>query len=122
MLKKKLIKIKLQRFLENLGQIDLRKVSRFLERFKQKDWEKQSRNMILGHEVKRFGKVFKDNLVTLLISAFGLVAALSWNDAIRAWLETVIPEKTVAYRFYTAIFISFLSVLVTYFVSRLRGE
>jgi hypothetical protein len=95
---------------------------RFLERFKRKNWRNLSRQLLINHEVEKFGKVFKENLITLLISAFGLVAALSWNDAIKTWLETILPEKTVLFKFYAAIFITFLSVLVTYFVSRFKGQ
>lgn len=117
-----MLKIKLQRFFEDLKHNDFGKLSRFFERFKRKKWENQRRQMSIHHEVHRFGMHFKDNLITLVISSFGLVAALSWNNAITAWLTSIMPENTVIYKFYTALFISIFSIMVTYFVSRFKSE
>jgi hypothetical protein len=89
---------------------------------KPKDWKFHRRNMILNHEIQRFTKTFKENFVTLIVSALGLVAALSWNDAIKLWIDTVFPEKTVAYRFYVAFVVTILSVTLTYFISKLKSS
>jgi hypothetical protein len=85
-----------------------------------RDWKYHRRSMILNHEIKRFTKTFRENFVTLIVSALGLVAALTWNDAIRAWIDTLFPEKTVAYRFYVAFMVTIISITLTYFISKLK--
>jgi len=87
-----------------------------------KDWKFHRRNMILNHELKSFTKTFRQNSVTLIISSLGLVAALTWNDAIKLWIDTVFPEKTLAYRFYVALVVTIISVTLTYFISKFKGE
>jgi hypothetical protein len=89
---------------------------------KPKDWKFHRRNMILNHEIKRFTKTFRENFVTLIVSALGLVAALTWNEAIKYWIDTVFPEKTVAYRFYVAFVVTIISITFTYFISKLKDS
>ena len=79
--------------------------------------------MIINGEVSNFTKTFRNNFTTLLISALGLVAALSWNEAIKEAVITLIPgEKTVVYKFYIAITITIISVTFTYFLSKLKTQ
>ena len=79
--------------------------------------------MIINGEVSNFTKIFRNNFTTLLISALGLVAALSWNEAIKEAVITLIPgEKTVVYKFYIAITITIISVTFTYFLSKLKTQ
>jgi len=89
---------------------------------KPKDWKSHRRSLIFNHEIQRFTKTFRENFVTLIVSALGLVAALSWNDAIRTWIDTLFPEKTVAYRFYVAFVVTILSITLTYFISKLKSS
>jgi len=63
-----------------------------------------------------------DKMSVLITTAFGLVAALSWNDAIKTAIDVLIPERTVAYKFYTAIIITLFSVIVTYFISKFKSR
>jgi hypothetical protein len=91
--------------------------------FKDNDWKSKSRNMILNGEVSKFTKTFKNNFTTLLVSALGLVAALSWNDAIKEAVITLFPgENSVIYRFYIAITITIISITTTYFLSKIKTE
>lgn len=91
--------------------------------FKNKGWRAKSRSMIINGEVSNFTKTFKNNFTTLLISALGLVAALSWNDAIKEAIIKLIPgENTVIYRFYIAVTITIISVTATYFLSKFKTE
>jgi len=89
---------------------------------KPKDWKFHRRSMILNHELHHFTKTFRENFFTLIISALGLVAALTWNDAIKTWIDTVFPEKTVAYRFYIAFLVTVISITVTYFLSKFKSS
>ena len=90
---------------------------------KNKSWRSKSRSMIINGEVLKFTKTFRNNFTTLLISALGLVAALSWNEAIKEAVITLLPgEKTLVYKFYVAITITIISVTLTYFLSKFRTE
>ena len=73
--------------------------------------------MIINGEVSNFTKNFRNNFTTLLISALGMVAALSWNDAIKQAVINLLPgEKTTIYNFYIAITITIISVtFITYY-------
>lgn len=87
------------------------------------DWKQQKRNIILNNEVSKFTKAFRENFVTLIISALGLVAALSWNDAIKTTIDTLFPtEKNVIYKFYVASIVTVISVVITYFLSRMKPK
>ena len=88
-----------------------------------KNWKSQSAGINIHHEVHRFTKEVRKNFFTLIITAFGLVAALSWQDAIREWINVSFPNRsTVIQKIYVAIIISVITVLVTYFLSRTKGE
>lgn len=79
--------------------------------------------MIINGEVSNFTKTFRSNFTTLLISALGLVAALTWNDAIKGAVTTLFPGKsTVIYNFYIAITITFISITLTYFLSKFKTQ
>ena len=79
--------------------------------------------MIINGEVSNFTRTFRNNFTALLISALGLVAALSWNDAIKEAIVALIPEqRTVIYKFYVAVTITVFSITATYFLSKFKIE
>jgi hypothetical protein len=87
------------------------------------DWRSRKRTMILNSEVSKFTKAFKENFATLIISALGVVAALSWNDAIKAAIDAFFPSTgNLVYKFYVAIMVTVLSVIITYFLSRIKNK
>jgi hypothetical protein len=83
-------------------------------------WKQQKRSIILNNEVSKFKKAFKENFITLIISALGLVSALSWNDAIKTAIATLFPESDLAYKFYVAVVVTTMAVIITYFLSRIK--
>jgi len=88
-----------------------------------KNWKSQSAGINIHHEVHRFTKEVRKNFFTLIITAFGLVAALSWQDALREWINVSFPDRsTLIQKTYVAIIISIITVLVTYFLSRSKGQ
>lgn len=62
-----------------------------------------------------------DKFTALITSGFGLVAALAWNDAIKAVFEEFIPTDRgeVWAKVGYAAFITFIIVLIVYQLSRL---
>ena len=90
---------------------------------KPNEWKIQKRKMIINHEVSKFTKAFRENFATLIISALGLVAALSWNDAIKAAIDTLFPTTSnIIYKFYVAIVVTLISVVITYFISKIKPK
>ena len=61
----------------------------------------------------------KGTMATLIISAFGFVAALFWRDAIKEFIDEVIPEgEGLMYQFAVAIIVTIIAVIAIYVVSR----
>jgi hypothetical protein len=86
-------------------------------------WKNQRRGLFINHEVKNFTKTFRESFTTLIISALGLVAALSWNDAIKTTIDTLFPDKSnLIYKFYIAAVVTVVSIVITYFMSKLKPK
>ena len=61
----------------------------------------------------------KGAVATLIISAFGFVAALSWNNAIQGLINEFFPkEGGVIYSFVAAIVVTVIAVVVIFLISK----
>lgn len=74
-----------------------------------------------------FRKELLSQLVTLSTSAFGLAAALAWNEAIQTFVREYImrffpTQASIISKFLYAVFITAFAVLVTYQLSRLASR
>lgn len=69
-----------------------------------------------------FHKELAKQLVTLSTSAFGLAAALAWNETIqqtvKEFIDPKIPGSGIVSRFIYAIIVTLLGVLVTFQLTR----
>ncbi|MDK2782041.1 MAG: hypothetical protein PWR13_1069 [Archaeoglobi archaeon] len=64
-----------------------------------------------------------DKLSTLLSTAFGLIAALAWNDAVKALFKTVFgTAENIAAMFAYAVFVTVLSVLAAIWIGRAAAK
>lgn len=65
-------------------------------------------------------------MLTLATSGFGLVAALAWNQAIqdfvKEYIQPFFPGTAIYYKFFYAILITLIAVLITYQLSRLAAR
>jgi hypothetical protein len=78
------------------------------------------------HNRKFRQELFKQ-MVTLATAAFGLVAALAWNDAIQAFVTQYVDKyisvgSGIISRFIYAIIITAFAVFVTYQLTKIAGE
>jgi hypothetical protein len=89
---------------------------------KPSDWRAQSRRIILKHEMMKFTKAARDNLATLMISSLGLLVALSWNNFWTTWVGSLMLENTVFYKFYIALAMTIMAVILTYLFSKLKNS
>nr|CBH38978.1 hypothetical membrane protein [uncultured archaeon] len=68
----------------------------------------------------RFTVEVLDKLTALMITGFGLVAALAWNDAIKLLFKEVFGMHEALWAMFAyAIFVTILIVLITIYLSRL---
>ena len=101
----------------------IRKLKGAVSNITKPDWRNQSRGLTIGRELQEFKRVFKDNFVTLIVSAFGVVAALSWNEAVKETIFVFFPEKgNLIVKTYTALTITIISIFVTYLLSKLKTQ
>jgi len=87
-----------------------------------RDWHEQSKQISVHHEIRQFTKSFRENFFTLIISAMGLVVALSWNNFWTTWVSTLTVENTLAYKLAIAILMTLFAVVLTYIFSRFKGN
>ncbi len=72
----------------------------------------------VGQELAQVKSNFRAMLATLIASAFGFVAALFWNDAVKSTIDLLnLPGGGILYKYMAAIIVTVVSVLVIYFVS-----
>lgn len=65
-------------------------------------------------KAKESAQMILQTMLTLMTSAFGLVVALAWNEAIKSWMESMVPkgeEPTTGSLAYYAIFATLLAVV-----------
>lgn len=89
---------------------------------KKQTWRDESRGINVRHEISKFTISFRDNFFTLMISAMGLVVALSWNNFWTEWVKTLTIENTLAYKLIIAVLMTLLAVVLTYMFSRLKNN
>ena len=73
---------------------------------------------------KNLKKELKSQSIGYLLAAFGLVAGLAWNDAIKSSIEYVFPidKNGLLPKFIYAAAVTVVVVVVTYYVSKLLSS
>ena len=63
---------------------------------------------------------YREQTVGYLSAAFGLIAGLAWNDAVKQLIETVFPadQGTIVAKFIYAALITAIVVLVSNYLTR----
>lgn len=60
-------------------------------------------------------------IVSLIVAAFGFVAALFWRDAIKAFIDEIIPTGQGAlYQFIAAVIVTIIAVIVIYVLAKIN--
>ena len=69
-------------------------------------------------------KEIKQKTSSYILAAFGLVAALAWNDAIKGLIEYFFPldKNTVLIKFFYAILVTLIVVMVSVYLTRLLNN
>jgi len=69
----------------------------------------------IQEEKKRLKREVRNQTLTLIITSFGLVAGLAWNEAVRAFIDLFFPPtgSGVIAKVIYAVFITFIVVLAS---------
>ena len=79
--------------------------------------------VVVKDEFTNLGKKSKEQVTTLIISAFGLVAALAWNTAIQGVFVLVFGKtSSVAAMLGYAVSVTIIAVIVTIYLSRVSSK
>ncbi len=79
-------------------------------------------------KIKKGGEEFKKEVrrqtFQYMLAAFGLVAGLAWNDAIKSFIEATIPVRTntIIAKFLYAFLITTLTVFLATYIMKLVAE
>lgn len=69
------------------------------------------------------GKTVITTIITLVTTAFGLVAGLAWNDAIQKLIESVMgPGDALTGLFTYAVIVTIIAVVVTIILARIAAK
>jgi hypothetical protein len=88
---------------EPLFEVGLNDVDTFLKRY----------------ELSRLSSTILERLTILVLSASGFIAALAWDDALKAFFrEVVLQNASISGKFFYAIFVTVIAVLLSVFLSK----
>ena len=78
----------------------------------------------IKEEAKGMKHEIKNRISGYIVAAFGLVAGLAWNDAIKSLIEYFFPakENTITAKFVYAVLITFIVVVVSYYTVKFFKE
>jgi len=80
-----------------------------------------------GQAAQKINLEFRKSTATAVITAFGLLAALSWQGTIRIYIDFFInrlhlPQDPALYNLYASILITLVSVFAIMLVTRWAGK
>ncbi|MCD6470919.1 hypothetical protein J7K86_00035 [bacterium] len=75
----------------------------------------------LRNKTKIIEKEVKKRIVTYITAALGLVAALAWNDAIKALISYLFPlnKNSLLVKFIYAVIVTVIVTIFTIYISKL---
>lgn len=77
--------------------------------------------MVVGSKqlAEEFRREFKKQLITLVTAAFGFVAALFWQNAIKDMIAAFVPQaNTWQYEIVAAVIVTLIAVAAIFLLSR----
>lgn len=100
--------------------MEKKKEKKFL---KKKSVRKNKKPVGLEH-IAELKKEARQRTITLITAAFGFVAGLAWNEAIKSLIDTAFPlsKDTVFAKFIYALLVTLVIVVVSYYLSRLSED
>jgi len=85
-----------------------------------RDFSEQLEAFFKTREIGKFRASFVEKMIILLISAFGLIAALAWDEALKELFNSLFYNLTLLQgKFLYAIVITILAVIISIVLSKL---
>lgn len=86
--------------------------------------ESESEFARIKRESSKISREVKEKTLGFIVTAFGLVAGLAWNEAIQSLIKSffVIDKDSIWVKFIYAIVMTVLVVLITIYLARLFGK
>lgn len=80
-----------------------------------------------GEATSKISAEFRKSTATAIITAFGLLAALSWQGTVKVYIDFLVSKLSLSqdpfvYNLYASIFITLVSIIAIMFVSRWAGK
>lgn len=78
----------------------------------------------IKEEGKELKKEVREKTLGYILAALGLVAGLSWNDTIKAFIEYIFPmaQNTLVAKLVYSVLITIVVVLVSVYMTKLFSE
>lgn len=72
------------------------------------------------HKEENIRHELQERTVGYIVGAFGIVAGLAWNEAVKALIEYAVPleQNTLLLKFFYAIAVTVIVVLITAYLTR----
>lgn len=76
---------------------------------------------VIKEEPRRIRKEVRERTLTYIVAAFGLVASLAWNEAIKSLIDYFLPASanTLLAKFIYAILITVVVVVVAVYLEKI---
>src|SRR6185295_7584942 len=106
------------------GALFLHKIEKFHRWAYNNSMEVKGRFSKIREEQARLRKEVKERAIGYMVAAFGIVAGLAWNDAVKSLISVVFPNpgKSVTAQFMYAIIVTIVIVIVTVYLVRLTQK
>ncbi len=75
-------------------------------------------------QLRDMNRKFRAESAKYLLAAFGLVAGLAWNEAVKSLIDSIFPieSNSVPAKFIYALVVTIIVVVFTYYLSRLAKK
>lgn len=75
----------------------------------------------ISESQRKLRQEMKEKTVSYIVAAFGLVAGLAWNEAIKGMIDYFFPlnKNSVLAKFIYAVLVTFAVVLITFYLIKI---
>lgn len=80
---------------------------------------------ILDQQRRGIREAIRERTISYILAAFGLVAGLAWNEAVKSLIEYIFPvaQKTLLAKFVYAVVLTIVLVIFSVYLARfIKGE
>lgn len=85
------------------------------------DNQPEIKSRMENKEDKKIKEIVKEKITSYILAAFGLVAGLAWNEAIKSFIEYIFPStgNTLIAKFSYAVLLTIALVIISVYLAKL---